>query len=231
MSIELRSAQILQKVQALAAARGSRFADMPPVKLLAVTKNQSPEAIRAALSSGISCIAENRVQEALSKYEVIGAGAEWHFIGHLQSNKARQVVPFCHLIHSVDSEELAIAIEKSAAKIGKRQDVLIQINVSGEASKFGVQPNQATQLAAFISSLEHVRLCGCMTIAPLTDDAETTRPVFRNLFNLYSELSALHLANTQFEWVSMGMTNDYHVAIEEGANLVRIGTGIFGNRR
>ena len=209
----------------------NRFSDMPPVKVLAVTKNQTTDAIRSALASGIEGIAENRVQEALSKHSEIGDSAEWHFIGHLQINKVRQIVPFCHLIHSVDSKELALAIEKSAAKMDKRQDVLMQINISGETAKFGVSPSQTADLATFISTLEHVRLCGCMTIAPLTDDAETTRPVFRNLFNLFTELKALRLASVNLIWLSMGMTNDYQVAIEEGANLVRIGTGIFGNRR
>lgn len=231
MSITLRSSRILQNVNTLSAARENRFPDMPPVKVLAVTKNQTTDAIREALASGIKCIAENRVQEALAKHAEIGDSAEWHFIGHLQTNKARQVVPFCHLIHSVDSRELAVAIENSAAKINKRQNVLMQINVSGEASKFGISPNKAAELAIFISSLEHVRLCGCMTIAPLTEDAETSRPIFKELFNLFNELKTLRLSDAKLEWLSMGMTNDYCVAIEEGANLVRIGTGIFGDRR
>lgn len=230
MSIELRTAQLIEEVNKLAAAREARFADMPSVKILAVTKNQTVASIQAALMSGIEAIAENRVQEALVKYAEIGDKTEWHFIGHLQTNKARQVVPFCRLIHSVDSKDLALAIEKSAAKINKQQDVLMQINVSGEDTKFGISPAHAIELATFIASLEHVRLCGCMTIAPLTDDVETIRPVFRELYNLFSEIRSLNLANLNLEWVSMGMSNDYRIAIEEGANLIRIGTGIFGSR-
>jgi pyridoxal phosphate enzyme (YggS family) len=182
------------------------------------------------LAAGIGIIAENRVQEALQKYEDIGEMAEWHLIGHLQTNKAKLIVPFCRLIHSLDSKSLAIEIAKAAAKLNKRQDVLMQINISGEATKFGIPPNQALELAGFLSSLENIRLCGCMTIAPFCDDIEETRPVFRELFYLFQEIKSLNFPNTNLEWVSMGMTNDYPVAIEEGANLLRIGTGIFGKR-
>ena len=231
MSIELRTAQLVQEVNKLAAARDARFAKLPPVKVLAVTKNQTVESIQAALRSGINAIAENRVQEALDKYPKIGNSIEWHFIGHLQTNKARQAVSICQLIHSVDSKELALAIDKAAAKLYKRQDILLQINVSGENTKFGVQPSQALELASFIATLKNVRLCGCMTIAPLTDDPETVRPVFRDLFNLFCEIQSLELSNVDLKWVSMGMSNDYRIAIQEGANLVRIGTSIFGSRR
>jgi pyridoxal phosphate enzyme (YggS family) len=230
MSIDQTIAELLRKVNALAAARGSQFSHLPDVKVIAVTKNQSTIAIRSALAAGIGIIAENRVQEALQKYEDIGEMAEWHLIGHLQTNKAKLIVPFCRLIHSLDSKSLAIEIAKAAAKLNKRQDVLMQINISGEATKFGIPPNQALELAGFLSSLENIRLCGCMTIAPFCDDIEETRPVFRELFYLFQEIKSLNFPNTNLEWVSMGMTNDYPVAIEEGANLLRIGTGIFGKR-
>lgn len=231
MSIDQTIAQILHKVNALAATRENRFSHLPDVKVLAVTKNQSTMAIRAALAAGITAIAENRVQEAVQKYADIGEMAEWHFIGHLQTNKARLIVPFCRLIHSLDSKSLAIEVAKTAAKLNKRQDVLMQINVSGEDTKFGIPPNQAVEMAKFLSSLENIRLCGCMTIAPLCDNIEKTRPVFQELFHLFQEIKSLNFPNTSLEWVSMGMTNDYPVAIEEGANLIRIGTGIFGKRR
>jgi pyridoxal phosphate enzyme (YggS family) len=230
MSIQQKTSEILQKVNALAAARGTRFSHLPGVRVLAVTKNQNTVAMQSALDAGIVAVAENRVQEALQKYADIGEMAEWHFIGHLQTNKARQIIPFCRLIHSLDSKSLAIEIAKSAAKLRKRQDVLLQVNVSGEETKFGLPPNQAIEMAGFLSSLENIRLCGCMTIAPLYDDAEKTRPVFRELYYLFQEIKSLNLPNTSLEWLSMGMTNDYPVAIEEGANLVRIGTGIFGKR-
>ncbi|CQR74607.1 hypothetical protein SOV_27160 [Sporomusa ovata DSM 2662] len=204
------------------------------VKLVAVTKNHSVSSMLEALAAGITAVGENRVQEMLSKYpEIKAAGLtpEWHLIGHLQTNKVRQAVPLADLIHSVDSEQLAVEIDKVAAKLGKRQDVLLQVNVADEESKFGAEIGQALPLAKCISQLEHVRLCGLMTIAPYSENPETVRPVFKELYQLYAELNGLHLANTDIKWLSMGMTNDYMVAIEEGANLVRIGTGIFGSRQ
>lgn len=208
--------------------------DISKVKLVAVTKNHSVSAMLEALAAGITAVGENRVQEMLSKHPAIqaaGRSAEWHLIGHLQTNKVRQAVPLADLIHSVDSERLAREIDNAAGKIGKRQDVLLQVNIADEDSKFGVEAGQALPLARLISQLEHVRLCGLMTIAPFSETPETIRPVFKETYQLYSELKGLKLANTEFKWLSMGMTNDYPVAIEEGANLVRIGTGIFGSRQ
>lgn len=230
MSIESNATQVLREVKALSLAKGVSPLKLPEVKVLAVTKNQSIEAIRAALSVGIEGIAENRVQEAVAKYAEIGNSTEWHIIGHLQTNKVRQIVPFCQLIHSVDSENLAMEVAKAAAKSSKRQDVLIQVNVSGEATKFGVPVNKAIPLARFIASTEHIQLCGFMTIAPLYENIEETRPIFRELFQLFKETQSLNLPNVSLKWLSMGMTNDYRIAIEEGANIVRIGTGIFGKR-
>ncbi len=204
------------------------------VKLVAVTKNNGVPSMLEALSAGITAVGENRVQEMLVKHPTIQAAGktpEWHLIGHLQTNKVRQAVPLTDLIHSVDSEHLAVEIDKVAAKLKKRQDVLIQVNIADEDSKFGTETGQALPLAKLISELEHVRLCGLMTIAPYCENPETVRPVFKELFQLYGELKGLHLANTDINWLSMGMTNDYMVAIEEGANLVRIGTGIFGSRQ
>lgn len=230
MSIQQTTAELLQKVNVLSNACRKRYSQLPDVKVLAVTKNQDSFAIRAALEAGITAIAENRVQEAIKKYVDIKDLAEWHFIGHLQTNKVKQIIPFCHLIHSVDRQSLAIEIDKASAKINKCQNILIQINVSGEDTKFGLPPKQVMQMTRFLASLENIRLCGCMTIAPLTEDVEKTRPIFRELFYLFQEIQSLQLPNTRMEWLSMGMTNDYMVAIEEGANLIRIGTGIFGKR-
>jgi pyridoxal phosphate enzyme (YggS family) len=204
------------------------------VKLIAVTKNHSVTAMLEAITAGITAVGENRVQEMLSKHPAIqtaGKQVEWHLIGHLQTNKVRQAVPLADLIHSVDSERLAIEIDRVAGKMGKRQDVLLEINVAGEDSKFGVAASQTLQLAKQISQLEHVRLCGLMTVAPYVEDPEAVRPVFRELYQLFGELKTLQLRNTEIKWLSMGMTNDYLVAVEEGSNLVRIGTGIFGSRQ
>lgn len=211
-----------------------RNIDTTKVKLVAVTKNHSVSAMLEAIAAGITAVGENRVQEMLAKHPDIQAAGklvEWHLIGHLQTNKVRQAVPLAALIHSVDSQRLAIEIDKTAGKLGKRQDVLLQVNVADEESKFGVELGQALVLAKQISQLEHVRLCGLMTIAPYTENAETVRPVFKEFYQLFSELKALNLTNTDIKWLSMGMTNDYMVAVEEGANLVRIGTGIFGSRQ
>ncbi|MBP2635677.1 MAG: Pyridoxal phosphate homeostasis protein [Firmicutes bacterium] len=204
------------------------------VKLVAVTKNNDVPSMLEALAAGITAVGENRVQEMLAKHPMIqatGKSPEWHLIGHLQTNKVRQAVPVADLIHSVDSEHLAVEIDKVAAKLGKRQDILIQVNIADEESKFGTDSGQALPLAKIISQLEHIRLCGLMTIAPYSENPETVRPVFKELYQLYAELKNLNLANTDIQWLSMGMTNDYMVAIEEGANLVRIGTGIFGSRQ
>lgn len=208
--------------------------DLTKIKLVAVTKNHSTSAMLEALASGITAVGENRVQEMMAKHPKIqseGISPEWHLIGHLQTNKVRQAVPLVDLIHSVDSDRLAFEIDKAAGKLGKRQDVLLQVNIADEDSKSGVEAGQALSLATLISQLEHVRLCGLMTIAPFSENPETVRPVFTEMYQLFSELKNLKLANTEITWLSMGMTNDYMVAIEEGSNLVRIGTGIFGSRQ
>jgi pyridoxal phosphate enzyme (YggS family) len=201
------------------------------VKILGVTKNHSTAVIREAIAAGITAIGENRIQEALPKYEELGAIAEWHLIGHLQTNKVKQAVPVFDFIHSVDSERLAVEINKVAGKINKRQNVLIQVNVAGEETKFGVKSKEVTALARFINNLENVCLVGLMTIAPFFEQPEAARPVFRGLYQLFTELKSESLTNVKLDYLSMGMTNDYMIAIEEGANLVRIGTGLFGTRK
>jgi len=207
----------------------SRISDS--VKLVAVTKNHEVTAMREAIDSGILAIGENRVQEAASKYIQLDRTVEWHLIGHLQTNKVRQAVPLFDLIHSVDSQRLAVEIDRVAGKLNKRQNVLLQVNVAEEETKFGLATQEVFRLAQFISNLEHVHLRGLMTIAPYYDNPEQARPVFRELYQLFMELRSLNLVNVSWEWLSMGMTNDYIVAVEEGANLVRIGTGIFGARQ
>lgn len=219
----------------ISSALGRRSPDITEtgntVKLIAVTKNQTVETMRQAIDAGALVIGENRVQEADGKAKSLDRTVEWHLIGHLQTNKVRQAVALIDLIHSVDSERLALEIDQQAAKIGKRQDILIQVNAAAEESKFGIEPGQLSRLAAMISGLEHVRLVGLMTIAPFYETAEEARPVFKEMYRLFTELKAARLTNTNIEWLSMGMTNDYAVAIEEGANMVRIGTAIFGPRQ
>ncbi|HEY3426785.1 MAG TPA: YggS family pyridoxal phosphate-dependent enzyme [Negativicutes bacterium] len=232
MSIAKNITQINHDISSALARRNSARINMPgDVKLVAVTKNHPIAVMREAILAGVTAVGENRVQEAHTKYQQLDYQPEWHLIGHLQTNKVRQAVSLFQLIHSVDSERLASEIDTIAAKIGKRQDVLIQVNVADEDSKFGISPEEVIKFGHFISNLEHVHLCGLMTVAPFYEEAEEARPVFCRLYQLFMELRAMNLANTNLDWLSMGMTNDYIIAVEEGANLVRIGTGIFGTRQ
>ncbi len=229
MSIADNLAAVRRNVELAVARRREVPVTGPLVKVVAVTKNHTAAEVLEALAAGAVALGENRVQEATAKAALLPP-AEWHLIGHLQTNKVRQAVPLFSLIHSVDSEKLALEVERVAARAGKRQDVLIQVNVAGEATKSGAAPDGVERLAELVSGLEHVRLCGLMTMAPFYEDAEDARPVFRELYGLFAALKAAALPNTALEWLSMGMTNDYQVAVEEGANLVRVGTAIFGPR-
>lgn len=227
-------AENLQRIReeiAACAAKRRRAASPGPVKLVAVTKNHAVDAMREAIDAGAQAIGENRVQEALGKADVLQRDVEWHLIGHLQTNKAKQAVPLFQLIHSVDSERLALEINRVAGRCGKVQDILLQVNIASEESKFGVFKEAALPFAQFASRLENVRLSGLMAIAPHYADAEKTRPLFQEMFELFESLKAMRIPHTNFEWLSMGMSNDYAVAVEEGANLVRVGTGIFGERQ
>ena len=191
------------------------------IKLICVTKTASVSEIEETLGLGLRSLGENRVQDAVTKYAAIGDRAEWHLIGHLQTNKAKDAVKIFSLIHSVDSPRLAKEIDKEAGKIGKVQDILIQVNTSGEESKFGIEPGAAEGLLKEISIYPNINVKGLMTIAPEVDDPEKVRPYFRVLRELRDKINNLQL-------LSMGMTNDFEVAIEEGANMVRIGRAIFG---
>ncbi len=229
MSIADNLAAVRHNVELAASRRREVPVTGPLVKVVAVTKNHTAAEVQEALAAGAAALGENRVQEATAKATLLPP-AEWHLIGHLQSNKVRQAVPLFTLIHSLDSERLALEVERVAARTGKRQDVLIQVNVAGEDTKSGVAPDGVAELARLVSGLKHVRLCGLMTMAPFYAAAEDARPVFRELYALFAALKAAALPNTALEWLSMGMTNDYQVAVEEGANLVRVGTAIFGPR-
>ena len=205
------------------------------VNIIAVTKTQSTDFISEAIKYGIKTIGENRVQEALKKYNFFRTeevDIDWHLIGHLQTNKVKKAVEIFDLIHSIDSKRLAVAVNSAANKISKVQDVLVQVNIGKEDSKFGLTPdfNEVHSLVEVISELENLHLCGLMTIAPYYEDSEQTRPIFRKLKSMFDEIKSLNIHNVDLKWLSMGMTQDYIVAVEEGANMVRIGTGIFGER-
>ena len=201
------------------------------VTIVAVTKTQPVERIREAVNAGLTVLGENRVQEAAEKVPALaGLPVEWHLIGHLQTNKVKQAVALFSLIQSVDSLKLAAEIDRQARLAGKIQDVLLQINVAGEESKFGIDPADAVSLTSAMEALPNIRLCGLMTIAPFFAEAEQTRPIFRQTKQLYDQLKQSVAKPEQFCRLSMGMTHDYAVAIEEGANMIRVGSGIFGER-
>lgn len=221
---------IRENIQRILAQRNDKnqFDDF---KLVAVTKNHDTVAMRQAIDEGIIAIGENRVQEALQKADSLGRDVEWHLIGHLQTNKVKQAVNLFDVIQSVDSKKLVVEIDRIAKNIGKVQDILIQVNIAKEASKFGIYHEDLFEFIDFIRSLENVRLCGLMTIAPHYEDLELTRPLFKEMYSLFTQLKDMNLPKTAIKWLSMGMTNDYEIAIQEGANVVRIGTGIFGQRQ
>jgi len=208
-----------------AAIRSGRSAD--DVSLVAVTKNQPVEAIMQLLQAGIVDLGENRSQELVSKNGELEGRINWHFIGHLQRNKVRYIIPFVYLIQSVDSMALAREISAGAKRINKVQDVLLEVNVSGEATKHGFAPDEVAEALDELVLLGNVRVKGLMTMAPLEDDAELTRPHFAKLKKLYDSISSRQERNIEMEYLSMGMSNDFEVAIEEGSNMVRIGTAIF----
>ena len=202
------------------------------VTIVGVTKTQPVERIREAVNTGLTVLGENRVQEAAEKIGLLAdLPVEWHLIGHLQTNKVKQAVAMFSLIQSVDSLKLALEINRQAAAVNKQQDILLQINVAGETSKFGIAPSQASAVAAELFALPNVRLCGIMTIAPFFDQAEDTRPIFRQTREIFERLNREMGRPEYFNRLSMGMTHDYLVALEEGSNMVRIGSGIFGERQ
>ena len=209
-----------------AAAKVGR--DPRKVKLLAAAKSQPIEKIRAAMAAGVTVIGENYVQEARGKKESMSAGAEWHMIGHLQRNKAKAAVELFDVIESVDSIALGRELNKEAEKSGKKTRVFIEVNLGGEESKSGIAKDQAADITRALSELTHLSLEGLMTVAPFEERPEDVRKYFRELRELQMELN--QQANIRMRELSMGMTHDYPVAVEEGATIVRIGTALFGPR-
>ena len=195
--------------------------------LVAVTKNHEVELMREAIDAGATDIGENRVQEAAEKFPKLDRAVTRHLIGHLQTNKVKAAVKLFDMIQSVDSEHLAAAIDKAAGSIGKVQDVLIQVNAARETQKSGVLIEDLDALIKFVDEAKNLRLRGLMMIAPNFPDAEECRPLFRQMRKLFDELKT---AREAFDFLSMGMTHDYKIAAEEGANVVRVGTAIFGAR-
>ena len=201
------------------------------VTLVAVSKIKPLSDIEELAAAGQLEFGENYVQELCDKYEKISRPVHWHMIGHLQRNKVKYLIDKVALIHSVDSFSLAKQIEKEAAKRGLSAEILIQVNVAHEDSKFGLDPGAVTDLIDQIRQLPHVRIRGLMTSAPYVSDPEENRGYFRALHELFIDIRKKNIDNVSMDILSMGMTNDFEVAIEEGATMIRVGTAIFGERR
>ena len=207
-----------------------RRADNGAVKLIVVSKNNPAEAIIAAYAAGMNCLGESRIQETRAKQLLIQNELEWHLIGHLQTNKAKQAVKHFQLIQSLDSERLTDAIAEEAEKIGKVQQVLLQVNIANEPRKFGVASDAAQRLLEYALAKPNLEVRGLMTIVPFYAEAEQARGDFSNMNILFNHLKHLS-GKDSFSMLSMGMSGDFEIAIEEGANVVRIGTAIFGERK
>ena len=200
------------------------------VTLIAVSKTKPVEMLQEIYDAGCRDFGENKVQELIDKYEVMPKDIRWHMIGHLQRNKVKYIVDKVHLIHSVDSFRLAETIEKEAVKKNCEVNVLIEVNMAREESKYGVYPEDLETLLREISQLQHVHVKGLMTVAPNVENAEENRVVFNEIRKLSVDISKKNIDNITMNILSMGMTNDYKIAIEEGASCVRVGTAIFGKR-
>jgi len=200
------------------------------VGLVVAAKTRTPEEILEAIDAGIGIIGENYVQEAEKAIEIIGRKAEWHLIGHLQGNKAKKAVDLFDMIETVDSLKLAKAIDKASESQGKIMPVLIEINSGEEPQKWGIWPGDALSVLTEMVELKNIRIMGLMTMGPFAGDPEVSRPYFQKTKKLFEEIKALGLSGAEMKYLSMGMSNSYRVALDEGANLVRIGTKIFGKR-
>lgn len=204
--------------------------DEKEVTLIAVSKTKPVEMIREAIEYGIIDFGENKVQEMCNKMEVIPEKLNWHLIGHLQTNKVKYIVDKAYLIHSVDSIKLASTINELAQKKGVVCNILVEVNVAGEESKFGIKPSECESFIREISRYKNIKVRGLMTIAPFVENPEDNRVHFASLKKLLVDINRKNIDNVSMDVLSMGMTNDYEVAVEEGATLVRVGTGIFGER-
>lgn len=221
--------EMVEKNVADACKRAGRKRD--EVTLIAVSKTKPLSDIEELIASvGVENFGENKVQELVDKYETVSKKVNWHMIGHLQTNKVKYIVDKVCLIHSVDSFNLAKTIEKEAQKHNVTVDILIEVNVAGEESKFGVSVEETEALIRQIAEFPHIRIKGLMTIAPFVENPEENRVHFRRLKDLLLDINSKNIDNVHMNVLSMGMTNDYEVAIEEGATMVRVGTGIFGAR-
>jgi pyridoxal phosphate enzyme (YggS family) len=200
------------------------------VSLVGAAKTRTPQEILEAVEAGLEIIGENYVQEAERAFQVVGGKVKWHMIGHLQSNKAKKAVRVFDMVETVDSIKLARAIDGACGKIDKVMLILMEINSGEESQKAGVMPEDAVSLARDMSELSHIKLMGLMTMGPFAGDPEDSRPYFQKTKKLFEEIKEMGLPGVEMKYLSMGMSNSYKVALEEGANVVRIGTRLFGER-
>ncbi len=219
--------EVEERIQAACARVGRRREE---VTLIAVSKTKPRSVLKEAYDLGVRVFGENKVQELTEKHDALPEDIHWHMIGHLQTNKVKNIIGKAELIHSVDSVRLAEAIEREAAKKERIVDILVEVNVAEEESKFGIRINEALPFIRQIAVYPHIHVCGLMTIAPFVENPEENRPIFKNLHKLSVDIAQKNIDNVKVNILSMGMTNDYEVAIEEGATMVRVGTGIFGAR-
>lgn len=219
--------EVEKKIQAACDRSGRRRED---ITLIAVSKTKPVDMLKEAYDFGTRIFGENKVQEITEKYDALPRDISWHMIGHLQRNKVKYIIDKVDYIHSVDSVRLAETIEKEAAKHNLTVKILVEVNVAGEESKFGLSPEEVLPFIEEISKFSHIQVCGLMTIAPFVENPEENRPYFSRLRKLSVDIDSKKVNNVNMSMLSMGMTNDYEVAIEEGATMVRIGTGIFGAR-
>jgi pyridoxal phosphate enzyme (YggS family) len=227
-TVSTRLAALQARIRSAAAAAG-RPDDA--IRLVAVSKTFPVEAIRQAIAAGVSDIGENYIQEARGKFEALqGSAVKWHFIGRLQSNKAKHAVRMFDLIHTLDSYKLALELDRCARRLHKIQPVLIQVNVAGETAKAGVAPEEALPLVRQAAALENIAVQGLMTLPPYFNSPERVRPFFAALRQLRDRIRQAQIAEVGMQELSMGMTGDFEAAVAEGATLVRIGTALFGER-
>ncbi len=228
MSIKDNIDNIMQRVVASAERAGKNPQD---ITVIAVSKTVDAARAREAVEGGLINLGENKVQEMVSKYEQLpNLGIRWHMIGHLQKNKVKYIIDKAELIHSVESVDLANEINKRAIQHGLIAKILIELNIAKEESKFGINDENVYEFIKSLEQFENLKVMGLMTVAPNSENPEEIRWVFKKMKEIFDNISAMKISNTDMKYLSMGMTNDFEIAIEEGSNIVRIGTAIFGAR-
>ncbi|MDD4781511.1 MAG: YggS family pyridoxal phosphate-dependent enzyme [Tissierellia bacterium] len=228
MSIKENIDNIMKRVIASSEKSGRDYKD---ITVIAVSKTVDSQRAKEAVENGLDNLGENRVQELVSKYEQLqDQDIKWHMIGHLQKNKVKYIIDKVELIHSVESDSLAEEINKKAKQQGLIAKVLIELNIGEEESKFGVREEDAYKFVKALEKYENIKIMGLMTVAPYAENPEDIRWIFRKMKEIYNNISNMNLSNVEMKYLSMGMTNDFEIAIEEGANIIRIGTAIFGAR-